>query len=54
MACYATSALTTRIEEDLEGSKIQKIASKATILYKKDKHLYPLRKLKVGITRCNE
>jgi hypothetical protein len=35
MACYATTVLITRIEEDLEGSKIQKITPKATILYKK-------------------
>ena len=40
MACYATGALIRRIEEDLEGSKIQKIVLKATILYKKCKHLY--------------
>jgi len=35
MACYATSALIRRIEEDLQGSKIQKIVLKATIFYKK-------------------
>ncbi len=35
MACYATGVLIRRIEEDLEGSKIQKITPKATILYKK-------------------
>ena len=35
MACYATGVLTRRIEEDLQGSKIQKITPKATILYKK-------------------
>jgi hypothetical protein len=40
MACYATGALIRRIEEDLEGSKTQKITPKATILYKNDKHLY--------------
>jgi hypothetical protein len=35
MACYATGALITRIEEDLQGPKTQKIAPKATILYEK-------------------
>jgi hypothetical protein len=35
MACYATNALIRRIEEDLQGSKTQKITSKATIIYKK-------------------
>jgi hypothetical protein len=34
MACYATGALITRIEEDLQGSKIQKIVLKTTIIYK--------------------
>ena len=35
MACYATGVLITRIEEDSRDVGVQKITSKATILYKK-------------------
>jgi hypothetical protein len=35
MACYATTVLITRIEEDSRGVGVQKITPKATILYKK-------------------
>ena len=35
MACYATTVLITRIEEDSRGVGVQKITPKTTILYKK-------------------